>query len=131
MKNDADSSVSLDVRLTAALRRLPDAPVPSNFTARVWDAIELEEKWVARTGWRWHWRALVPRVAVATAVLIFAGVSLQRYEVHSQRATLVENVARVAVSQPLPSMDALENLEAIQRLSQSSRADGELLAALQ
>ena len=37
----------------------------------------------------------------------------------------------VAVSQPLPSVDALENLDAIQRMSQSGHADGELLAALQ
>ena len=68
---------------------------------------------------------------MAAAVLIFAGVNLQRYEVNSQRIALVKNVAMVAGSQPPPSVDALENLDAIQRMSQPARADGELLAALQ
>ncbi len=131
MKDDADISRQLDARLTVALRRLPDTPVPSNFTARVLDTIELEEKRGTRPHWLWNWQVVIPRLAVATFVLIFAGISIQRYEIHSQRAILAKNVASLAVAQPLPSVDALENLDAIQRLSQSSRADGELLAALQ
>ena len=39
--------------------------------------------------------------------------------------------AMMAAAQPLPSVDALENLDAIQRMSQSAHADGDLLAALQ
>ena len=123
--------LELEAQLTAALAKISDASVPSNFTARVLAEVEREEKSTARAGWRWNWRSLFPRVAVAAAVLLFAGVSIQHYEIHSQRAALVKNVALVAVAQPLPSVDALENLDAIQRLSQSSRADGELLAALQ
>jgi hypothetical protein len=34
----------------------------------------------------------------------------------------------VAAAQPLPSVDALENLDAIQRMSQPAHADEELLA---
>ena len=129
MKNHADDSANLDARLNAALRRRPDAPVPSNFTARVLDAIDLEEKKFARQhGWNWH--SLFPRVAVAAAVLIFAGVSIQRYEVHSQRIQLAKNLALVASAQS-PGVDALENLDAIQSMSQSAHADGDLLAALQ
>jgi hypothetical protein len=74
---------------------------------------------------------LWPRVAVAAAVLIFAGVSIQRYETNSHRTALAKNVALLATSQPPPSVDALENLDAIQRMSQSAHADGELLADLQ
>ncbi len=121
----------LEAQLTAALREISTAPVPSNFTARVLDAVEREEKSAARSGWRWNWRALFPRLAVATAVLFFAGVSIQRYEAHSQRTALVRHVAMLAVAQPLPNVDTLADLDAIQRLSQSSHADGELLAALQ
>jgi hypothetical protein len=124
--------LELEARLTGALVKIPDASVPSNFTARVLAAVELEAAREARPpGWTLNWRALWPRVAVAAAVLIFAGVSIQRYEVHSQRVRLVKNIAMVATAQPPPSVDVLENLDAIQRMSQSGHADGELLAALQ
>jgi hypothetical protein len=124
--------LELEAQLTDALAKISNAPVPSNFTARVLDAIDFEEKQAARSrGHVWNWRLLWPRLAVAAAVLIFAGVSIQRYEANSHRIALAKNVALVAVAQPPPSVDALENLDAIQRMSQSARADGELLAALQ
>ena len=41
--------LDLEARLTAALARIPDAAVPSNFTARVLTAIELEEAAAARS----------------------------------------------------------------------------------
>ena len=130
---DTTPELQLEARLTDALTKLSDAPVPSNFTARILAAIELEEAQAARSaqGRTWNWRRLWPRLAVATAVLIFAGVSIQRYETNSHRFTLAKNVAMVAVAHPLPSADVLENLDAIQRMSQSGRADGQLLADLQ
>jgi hypothetical protein len=57
-------------------------------------------------------------------------VSVQRYELNAQRTALAKNLA-LAARAPSPGVDALENLDAIQRLSQPARADGELLAALQ
>ena len=128
----AQPELEIEARLTAALAKIPDAAVPSNFTARVLDAIEFEEKQAARSrGWALNWRALWPRVAVAAAVLIFAGVSIQRYETNSHRIALVKSVAQLTAAQPPPSVDALENLDAIQRMSQSGHADNDLLAALQ
>jgi hypothetical protein len=124
--------LELEARLTGALAKIPDAPVPSNFTARVLDAIELEEKQAVRShGWALNWRRLWPRVAVAAAVLIFAGVSLQRYDTQSRHAALARTLAMVARTPSLPNVDALDNLDAIQRMSQAGHADGELLAALQ
>jgi len=121
-----------EARLTEALAKVSNTPVPSNFTARVLAAIDLEEARLARTpGWLGNWRFLFPRVAVAGAVLIIAGISLQRYEVNLQRTALAKTVALVASTPSLPNVDALENLEAIQRMSRSAHADGELLAALQ
>lgn len=121
----------LEAQLTDALSRLSDAPVPSNFTARVLAAVELDEAQSARSrGWTLNWRLLWPRVAVMAAVMIFASLSLQRYEVQSQRAALAKSVAQVA-AQPLPDIEALENLDAIQRMGRTAHADGELLAALQ
>ena len=117
--------------LRELLDRLPDAPMPSNFTARLMQSIELEESRPARRRiFDWNWHALLPRLAVATALVFFVGLTFQRYEVNSHRAALARNVALVAGSQPSPSLDALENFDAIQRMSQP-RADDELLALMQ
>ena len=125
----AHPELEMEVRLTAALGKIPDAPVPSNFTARVRDAIALEEKQAVRTRRHWNWRALLPRVAVTAAVVFFAGLTLRQHEL-ARRTTLARNVALVAGSQPLPSVDALKNFDAIQRMSQP-RADEELLTLMQ
>ena len=127
----ASPELELEAKLTAALGQMSDAPVPSNFTARVLTAVELEDARAARShSWTLNWRLLWPRVAVTAAVLIFAGVGILRHETHSHRVALAKDVALMAVAQP-PSVDALENLDAIQRMSQPAHADGELLAALQ
>ena len=119
------------LELRELLSQLPDAPVPSNFTARVLQAVELEESRPSRKwnfNW-WNWRVL-PRVAMTAAVIIFAGLTFHRHEIYNQRTALARNVAFVATAQPLPSVDALKNFDAIQRMSQP-RADEELLALLQ
>jgi hypothetical protein len=115
--------------LRKLLSRLPDAPVASNFTARVLQAVELEESRRARKWYlRWNWHALLPRIAVTTAVVLFAGLTFHHYELVGQRAKLAKNVALVAET-PMPGMEALQNFDAIQRMSQP-RADEELLALL-
>jgi hypothetical protein len=126
MKNDP-----IQNELRKLLSRLPDAPVASNFTARVMQAVELEEsrrqhKW----GFIFNWHAFLPRAAVATAAIFFAGLAFHHHEIYSQRAALAKNVALVTEAQPLPSVEALKNFDAIQRMSQP-RADEELLALLQ
>ena len=122
------SEMASEADLTNALAKIPEVPVASNFTARVMAAIELEEAAAARNR-GWNWRLLWPRVAVAAAVLIFAGVSGQRFETNSQRVALAKIVASVAVAQPLPSVEALNNFDAIQRMSQ--HADDQLIALMQ
>ena len=119
----------LESRLTEGLARLSDAAVPSNFTARVLQAVEREEMRPRATGWHWTWRVLVPRLAVGVAVIGIAGLTYQHHE-FNQRARLARNVALMAAAQPLPSVEALKNFNAIQRMSQP-RADEELLALLQ
>ncbi len=126
MKNDP-----LQNELRELLSRLPDAPVASNFTARVMRAVEREESRPARRwnfGWNWH--ALLPRLAVTAAAVFFAGLTFHRYELNTRRAALAKNVALVAGAQPLPSVDALKNFDAIQRMGQP-HADDELLALMQ
>jgi hypothetical protein len=121
----------LQNELRELLARLPDAPVPSNFTARVLQMVELEESRRPRK-WTFNWdlRALLPRAAVATIAICFAGFVVRQHEINGQRAAFAKNVALVAAAQPLPSVEALKNFDTIQRMSQP-RADDELLALMQ
>ena len=93
---EVQADLEIESRLSETLARLPDAPVPSNFTARVLQAVERESVRPRAINWSWTWRMLV----------------------------------LVAEAQPLPSVDALKNFNAIQRMSQP-RADDELLVLLQ
>jgi hypothetical protein len=130
MKNESPNNFpSTDAALNAALRRLPDVRVASNFTARVMRAVELEDAKLHRSR-HWHWRALFPRVATATALVLFAGI-IFRHEFSNNPAVLGKTIAQITASESLPSVDALKNFDAIQRMSKSTSADGELLADLQ
>ena len=127
--------LELEARLTESLAQLPDASVPSNFTARVMAAIDVEDTRGTRPRGRlWNWHALLPRVAVAAAILLFAGLSLQLYR-HGTETPVMVRTLSVVVTVPVPSVDALENLDAIQRMGHfahhSAHADTELLADLQ
>ena len=128
----AQADLEMESRLNAALARLPDAPVPSNFTARVLQAVEREEvrgahaKLASGTG-----TSLVPRVAVAAAVIALCRSGFSAPRTRHQRAALAKNVALVAQAQPMPSVEALKNFDAIRRMSQPPHADDELLALLQ
>jgi anti-sigma factor RsiW len=117
----------LQNELRALLSRLPDAPVASNFTARVLQAVELEDARRPRP-WHFNWHSLLPRVAFALAVVLFAGLTFQRHELIARRVALAQSVALVASSSSLPDLDALKNFDAIQRMSQSAPADEEILA---
>jgi hypothetical protein len=129
---ETQADLDLESRLTEVLGRLPEAPVPSNFTARILQAIEREEFQAARkwSGHWWSWRVLLPRAAVVAAVVVMAGLMIQRHELTVHRAQLAQSVALVAVAQPMPSVEALKNFNVIQRMSQP-HADEQLLALLQ
>jgi len=129
---EAQADLELESRLSEALARVPDAPVPSNFTARVLQAVEREEARGARTrGRSWYWRVLMPRAALAVAVAGFVGLAYQHHE-SDKRVQLAKDIALLAKAQPLPSVEALKNFDAIQRMSQTTvQPDDKLLALLQ
>jgi len=79
-------------------------------------------------GWRWNWHALLPRAAATAAVVIAAGLAFHQYGAASRRADLTKSVLIVASAQKLPSMEALQNFDAIQRMGQPVHADEGLLA---
>ena len=122
--------LELEARLTDALAKMPDAPVPSNFTERVLHAVELDEKRAVHArGWSWNWRSLLPRTAAVATVLLVLGLGIQHHQTEVRRAAVAKSLILVADAK-LPSVDALNNFDVIQRMSQP-HADDELLALLQ
>lgn len=129
-QSEMQADLETESRLSEVLACLPNAPVSSNFTARVLQAVERKSTpHTASWNWPWTWRVLVPRVAVAAVVVAFAGLGIRGYELNVHRAALAKKVVLMAAAQPMPSVDALKNFNAIQRMSQP-HADDELLALL-
>ena len=119
-----------DVRLTEALNRLPEAPVPSNFTARVLQQIERETPEAKRSGpSRWFFRLLLPRIAVAAVVL---GVGLFTYHetTVAKRAELVQGVKMVSSVPSLPGPQVMEDFDTIRQLNTTPGPDPELIALM-
>ena len=90
---EASADLEMEIRLSEALARISDASVPSNFTARVMQTIELEEAKNARSR-SWNWRLFLPRVAFAMMAIGFASLALHHYELDTHRAALAKNASR-------------------------------------
>lgn len=129
MKTEPDHE--MDARLDTLLRRLPDKPVPSNFTTRVMRQIERETSPARPRASRWNfWHKLLPRAATAAVLLSVGLFSLHTYREH-QRMELAHSLATVSKVDPLNDPDVLINFEAIKRMSQTRSADEELIALMQ
>ena len=126
---DAQADWDQEAGLNEALARLPDAPVPSNFTARVLQAIERDEAAETRTAagssfWaRLRW---IPRLAFVAIVLCVGLISYQQVQVRNTHERMRDVVAVVS---SLPSPEVLKDFNAIQALNQTP-PDEELLTAL-
>jgi hypothetical protein len=123
-----------EARLNALLNRLPNVPVPSNFTARVLQAAQLatasearrpESKWIS-----WLRRAWGPKVALAATTVCAAVVSCLVIQ-DGQRKTMAESVAAVSAVSSLPSPDILKDFDAIRAANPAPLPDETLLAVLQ
>jgi anti-sigma factor RsiW len=133
---DSQESFESEAGLTEALRKIPDVPVASNFTARVLQAVEREANAEARKKQsRWKgWRRLprwLPRVASGT-VVVMAGFLAYLHNLHNnnvevKQRELVQRMAGV----PLPSPEILTNFEAIRIVSATPAPDEQLLALFQ
>jgi hypothetical protein len=126
-----------EVQLTRGLQELPNVAVPSNFTARVLQSIELEERGSARAPSAFgraigrFQRGWLPRLAFG-AVIVTAGLLTYRHE-HQilLRREYAQSVAAVSGVASLPSPEILENFEAIRQLNNTPAPDEQLLAILQ
>src|SRR6266481_3534362 len=103
---EAQQDWDQETAINQVILNLPDIPLSSNFTARVLQAIELDE---LREGQRPHphaWlarlRLWLPRFAVAGLVIGLGGLGYQRYHLHtlSEKAGSVQFVSRIASTLP-------------------------------
>ena len=129
---EAQADWEAESGLNAGLRRLPDAAISSNFTARVLQAIELDVAAATRSRpqvWtrNWWWQVLVPRTAVALVVVAAGWFGYNRYQVEG-RKEIAEGLAVVATMQRLPSREVLEDFDAIRGFGSAVPVDEELLA---
>ena len=127
---EQQADAEADAVLSRALAKLPNAPVPSNFTARVLQAIEYESQSSERTNTKtvvpW-WRVLVPRFAVAT-VVVGVGIVIYQHNQNIKQAELAvtaKELVTVAATAPQADLTVFEDFEAIRRMGQ---ADEGLLA---
>ena len=105
--------------------------MPSNFTARVLQAIEREAAAAPRPAGNrmpWFLRVLLPRAAVAAAVL---GVVIA-YHGHTtaKRAELVQGVKVVAGVSSLPSPEIMQDFDTIRQMPASTGPDPELISLM-
>lgn len=132
---EAPADWEAEAGLTEALRRLPDVAVPSNFTARVLQAVERDETATARSGrtggqaW-WRPSRWLPRVAFA-AMLVGLGLGSYHVGERVRTAQLANSVETVAHATPAPNPEILQDFDAIRALPTSPAPDVELLALLQ
>lgn len=129
---DARAAWEQDRALGRALQSLPDAPVSSNFTARVMQELDLEEARASRAAsTSRHWRSLWPRLGWATvaalALTLFGTQQFrtaQRTQLASDAALVSKDIAR------LP--DAFRDFDVVDSLREITPAsDDGILIALQ
>jgi len=129
---EAQADFEADARLTAVLTRLPNAPVPSNFTARVLQAVERETA-IARpspSAWTNFWHSWLPKAAIA-GFLMTAGLVTYHERALARQRELARSVEAVSQVASLPSPDILQDFEAIRSLNPTPPPDEEVLALMQ
>jgi len=121
-----------EVRLIEALNQLPEASVPTNFTARVLQAVEREASAENRprvSRWSWLLRSLLPKAAAIAVVL---AVGLLTYHEHraERRAEVMQGVKVVAGVSSLPGPEIIQDFDTIQRMGNTTGPDPELIALM-
>jgi anti-sigma factor RsiW len=128
---EAQSAWADEANLNRLLDRLPDAPVPSNFTARVLDAVQREERVQSRSKSRaWWTRVFIPRAAVAAVIVSGIGLFGSYYAQRQERRKFAESLVRATEVKSTPPVQTLEDFEAIRRASIKPVADEELISLL-
>lgn len=119
--------------LCQVIRQLPDAPVSSNFTALVMQAVAQEERAAQRTeaavsGSFMTWlRQHLVQLTASTAVVALAAVLAVQQQQPTQTVVapdanqaMAEQIKEMAKVGPVPSVDLLMDYEPIRRMSQGA-----------
>jgi anti-sigma factor RsiW len=128
---EAQGDGEVEAALTEALGSLPDAPMPSNFTARVLQAAQLEDarKHRAASAWgtllRFGW---LTRAAAVAVVLGIALISFEHVQDMRKQNELAQRLSTIGVVPDPPHPEALEDFKAIRQLS---TPDDQLLSLMQ
>jgi hypothetical protein len=109
-----------DQGLNQVLRDMPNAPVSSNFTARVMQEIDRDSRPVPVSALAVWWREISAlrwaRPLAMACVLVGVGVfSVYEYRMHA-RAEFADSLKQLT---RVPSVEMLRDFEAINRLSQT------------
>ena len=124
-----------DAALNRSLQNLPDAPLSSNFTALVMQAVQREALPTPRapSAIRLWWRRLSWGIACATVAISAVSVGLQQHHHNNElraRREVATGLAVLANVTTLSDPAVLSDFDAIQRLSLTSGDDEELYAVL-
>lgn len=129
---DAAAEIENDAALNAALATLPDAPVPSNFTALVLREVDrgsarAEATTALGAWWRQLRPAWLPRAAVALAAVLLLGVGWRQYQIFRQQQ-IAHNLARLSfAAASVPEPQVFADFDAIRRLNPAPSATDEAL----
>lgn len=131
---EARAAWEAETELNRMLGHLPNAPLASNFTAQVLQAVEHEAAATSRSSvidmlaaW---FRRLGPRLAWSVGLLAVALLVWQQHGA-TQRERVVAGAASVLQAAALPGPEVLQDFDAINQLGQLPPAtDLELLSAL-
>jgi anti-sigma factor RsiW len=118
-----------ETTLNGSLARLPDASVPSNFTALVLQEVQRQRRPGSTRPW-WLRLAWLPRVAFV-GVVVGLGVFTYHQVQESERREFVRSVSVLSQVASVPSPEILKDFEAINVLDRTPPADEELLKLLQ
>lgn len=118
---EAQAEGESDTALNQLLDQVPDAPVSSNFTARVMQAIDREptpigSSWQAWWG-RWVWSP-VPRLAWAAVFMALAFLSYQHYQ-HRSSSELARGLVHFTANVGLSEPTIFQDFDAIQQLAET------------
>ncbi len=121
-----------ETQLTSLLNRLPEAPVSSNFTARVLQAVEREQASAERRHSPRWWNRWLPRVAFAGAFVVLGVAVFSHQSIRQARtADIGKSVVAVSSVPSLPSVEILQDFDAVRALPTTPPADEALLSLLQ
>jgi anti-sigma factor RsiW len=130
-----------EASLNQALRRLPDAPLSSNFTAQVLRLVDQETQTLTRAsgGRWWQWLVSAPwrrKLAMTAALVAVSLVSYQQH-LHARREEVARGAATFSSFATWPTLEVLEVLiaprqsETTRPTTDPARATGQTLEILE